>query len=103
CGIRESDGHLICWGSRFRAINNPAPFGIAFDSLAIGASSSFYCGIRSSDSHIVCWGGDNKGVIRDIPSDTAFDSISAEQDHICGIRSSDSTQVCWGEIVWNMR
>ncbi|XP_039060209.1 putative serine/threonine-protein kinase-like protein CCR3 isoform X2 [Hibiscus syriacus] len=50
CGIRRSNGTVVCWGS----MNEPSIEEIKFESIVAGLN--FTCGLTTMNLSIVCWG-----------------------------------------------
>ncbi|PPR88803.1 hypothetical protein GOBAR_AA31885 [Gossypium barbadense] len=50
CGIRRSNGTVVCWGS----MNETAIEGIQFESIVAGVN--FTCGLTTRNFSIICWG-----------------------------------------------
>ncbi|XP_022765000.1 putative serine/threonine-protein kinase-like protein CCR3 [Durio zibethinus] len=50
CGIRRSNGTVVCWGS----MTETAVEGIGFESIVSGLN--FTCGLTTKNLSIVCWG-----------------------------------------------
>jgi alpha-tubulin suppressor-like RCC1 family protein len=88
CGIRTSDGQILCWGDNSQG-QSTAPTDIAFDSVSAGFG--FTCGIRASYNELWCWGYGPT-----ISPTADFKSVSGNMDHACGIRASDGEILCWG-------
>lgn len=65
CGIRRSDGHVVCWGGDYYGQVSGAPPSTAFDAVAAGYDHT--CGIRRSDGQTVCWGRDDDGQVSGAP------------------------------------
>jgi alpha-tubulin suppressor-like RCC1 family protein len=112
CGLRESDGSILCWGSEGdptcgyspQAGQLNAPAG-SFAKISSGRFSS--CAIRG-DGSAACWGAgeatDDPNQIycdgpinfgQSVPPAGSFDSIAIGDAHTCGIQS-DGTIACWG-------
>jgi alpha-tubulin suppressor-like RCC1 family protein len=112
CGLRESDGTIVCWGSEGdptcgyspQAGQLDAPSG-SFEKISSGSFSS--CAI-AADGTTACWGA---GEATDDPNETycdakfnhgqsvppaeSFESIAVSDGHACGIRAN-GTVACWG-------
>jgi len=113
CGIRTSDGSILCWGGAGNAgciSNEPAagqlmaPAG-AFVSVSSGFFSS--CAIDRS-GNIACWGageasddpkascmGSNYNLGQATPPSGTFRSVSVGANHACAVKT-DGTVACWG-------
>lgn len=97
CGLRSSDGHVVCWGLDGPGTVTGRPVGEPFDQLSADGLAT--CGIRSADGAVVCWGDDAYGLVSDVPSGV-FVAIDVAPYHACGVRDDD-TVTCWGAVVVN--
>ncbi|KAL8161027.1 hypothetical protein V2J09_012516 [Rumex salicifolius] len=92
CGLKSSDGSLVCKGS-----NSSGQLGFSsdesFSQLALGFN--FSCGIRALNRTVACWGG---GVQYSSNSTTgiSFELITAGSDFVCGLISNNFSVICWG-------
>lgn len=93
CGIRSSDGEVLCWPRIESFGATIPPVGVAFDSISAGLDHS--CGVRAADGEVQCW-GDNTNGQSTPPVGVVFNSVSAGHYYTCGIRSSDGEVQCWG-------
>jgi hypothetical protein len=113
CGVRDTDGTLLCWGSNgttnctvypARAGQLEAPTGSFKELWTRGITS---CALRDDDS-LACWGagapGDDPAELycnapanhgQATPPAGAFRSVSIGLKHACGVRA-DGTVACWG-------
>ncbi len=120
CGVRASDGRVLCWGSGDYGqlgdgdIDNHEtgyPNETTDTSAYISVSAGEYhtCGIRANDSRVLCWGDGNYGRLGDgktnsheegnpilTTDSSAYSSVITREYHTCGIRANDSRVLCWG-------
>ena len=116
CGVRASDGRVLCCGMGNEAqmgdgtYNSNYNLNLTSDSSAyssVSAGTYHSCGIRLNDSRVLCWGRGSDGQLGDgitlhevIPTLTndssAYSSVSAGSYHTCGVRS-DGRVLCWGD------
>jgi alpha-tubulin suppressor-like RCC1 family protein len=89
CGVRESDGSVVCWGAGYDQLRAPA--GVAF--AAVSAGGYHTCGIREVDRNVVCWGDETFP-----PLGMRFESVSAGETYTCGVTEGDRAIVCWSLI-----
>jgi hypothetical protein len=114
CGMRASDGKVLCWGLNDAGalgdgtrVDHLTPTLIAGDDTytAISAGALHTCGIRE-DGKVLCWGYNNYGELGDgnrfarltptlIAGDDTYTAIRAGSEHVCGIRE-DGKVLCWG-------
>src|SRR3989339_598112 len=76
CGIRKSDGRVLCWGDG------------SYGALGDGNNITTVESLRS---------GSHAALIPPLTVDTsAYSDISVGWRHACGIRANDSRVLCWG-------
>lgn len=92
CGLRASDGRIVCWGGNDWG-QTDAPDGV-FASLFGGSAALHTCGLLSVNGSSVCWGANWVGQL-DF-SDIGFASLSVGDGYTCGLRSDDGGAVYWG-------
>lgn len=91
CGIRASDGAIVCWGEGAFGESDPPPG--AFTDVEVGRDVA--CGIRD-DGSLSCWGSVANGLDTP-PSGTGFVDLAVGFESACAVRDDD-THECWGAI-----
>ena len=122
CGVKASDGTLVCWNDPDQVPITPPPgefvsvvsglryscalasngaatcFGTSAptppDKSFVALSSRFrtVCGL-GDDGTVTCWGADDAGQAQ--PPKGRFKSVSCGNHHCCALRDDDAA-VCWG-------
>lgn len=92
CGVRASDGAILCFGRDHSGQSSP-PKG-AFVQAACGWETC--CGIRANAS-LVCWGSD-WGRLQLVPPGRFVQVSVSESGSACGITMDNGDMVCWGTM-----
>src|SRR5262249_55029023 len=99
CGIRATDGRVVCWGqTRFAAAAPPGPSADSFQAISAdeNVEQPYVCGLRT-DGTLRCWGDNLYGESQPdnvAPTDRLL-AISAAPTFACAVRP-DGSIVCWG-------
>lgn len=91
CGLRATDGTVVCWGEPLAAPTVAPPSGEVLTQLAIGDEDT--CGLHP-DGTVKCWGGDAHQQL-EVPSGT-FNAVSVADFYGCGVTTQGKI-VCWGQ------
>ena len=59
CGVRASDGKVLCWGNHDYGAAPAGPSAEAFTSVE--TANGHTCGVRASDGKVLCWGFNDYG------------------------------------------
>jgi len=90
CGIRDSDGRLICWGYSSDAWENPPEM----DFSVVAPGSGETCAL-DTEGIVHCWGRNPDSlVVTDSPPGIFIDVVAAFYV-ACALRA-DGTASCWG-------
>lgn len=96
CGVRKSDGGLVCWGGDSV---NPQPPGLpssgGFASVGVGVMHA--CALESSSQAIICWSQADQGSLAQAPAG-AFVQLSVASAYSCGLTPEGHVS-CWGDDV----
>jgi len=93
CGIRRTDGSMICWGSRSPEGISSVPAESDIDAVRPGSSHA--CAV-DADGNLTCWGEDTGvGRVEKTPSDGSFVEPCVAGQRSCGLRTSGRV-ACWG-------
>lgn len=90
CGIRQSNGSVVCWGGGGRYSSNLTQ-GVEFETLIGGLN--FACGLITRNFSIICWGPGWMG--GDLPLSKILPGPCVQSCTQCGIYP-DSQSLCFG-------
>ena len=118
CGIRASDGRVLCWGlgtngrlgfGNTSTILKPTLINDTGAYIQVDAGDTHTCGIRAADRRILCWGENTNGEMGNgsqggnalnpqlINDTAAYANLSVGYNFACAIRRNDSRVLCWGD------
>ena len=89
CGVRTTDGTVVCWGADDDGQATP-PQG-TFTQVSAGGFHT--CGVQTQGT-VACWGNDEIG--QATPPGGTFTQVSAGNSHTCGVQT-DGAVACWGD------
>lgn len=95
CGIKASDGGLICWGDSNNGSLSFPPQTTGFFALDVGTSgtSTNEYGCALNMTGMSCWGSRPANVPQNTPG--SFTQLSVGGDHVCAVKTSGELE-CWG-------
>ena len=101
CGIRSSNGTVVCWGLDDQGQTSRTPTSDAFSQISAGVRHT--CGILGSGAsagEVRCWGRSQESFVPSEHADATFKAVEAGYNFTCGLLGTgtdDGKAVCWGD------